>query len=140
MIEAEARLRGQHPSGGGALVAEANVNALLDNDDQGPAGNPMIHEVEPELESHVEAFATVNFGDEPLFGDLVDLARARAAGIWLTGARQGYLRRLASEFGDRTVGGLFPDRSDVNSISLPVPNDEIDNNQNISSVCPSGLP
>lgn len=138
MIEAEAMLRGEHPGGGGPADAESMVNDLLDTPDQ--SLNPMVSEVEPRLQDEMGAFDPVDFGDEALFGDLIDLARARAAGLWLTGSRQGYLRRLATEFNDRTVGGLFPDRSDVNSISLPVPSDEVDNNTNIGSACPSGLP
>lgn len=142
MIRAEVLLRNGSPG-----AAEDIVNDLLTDPDQ--AANPMLA-VTPDLNGpaaggsltaeELGAFPEVTFGDEPLEGDLVELARARESGLWLTGDRQATLRRFAVEFNDRLALGLWPDRSGVNSISLPVPSDEVDNNTNISSACPSGLP
>lgn len=142
MIEAEAELRGGSPGD-----AQDIVNALLE--DPAQTLNPMVA-VQPDLvepagsgaftDERLGDFAPVEFGDEPLQGDLVELARARSAGLWLTGERLGTLRRLAEEFDDRLALGLWPDRSSENAISLPVPDAEVDNNTNLGSACPAGLP
>ena len=141
MIEAENELRGGSPE-----VAQGIVNDLLEDPDQ--AANPMV-QVMPSLaepsatgdftDEQLGAFDPVDFGDEPLQGDLAELARARAAGLWMTGERQSTLRRFAEEFGDRSALGLYPDRPG-DAISLPVPSAEVDNNSNIGSACPAGLP
>lgn len=141
MIEAENELRNGDPE-----VAQGIVNGLLEDPDQ--AANPMVR-VMPSLAEaastgdftteQLGAFAPVDFGDEPLQGDLAELARARAAGLWMTGERQSTLRRFAEEFDDRSALGLYPDRSG-DAVSLPVPAAEVDNNDNIGTACPAGLP
>ena len=141
MIEAENELRNGDPE-----VAQGIVNDLLTDPDQ--VANPLL-QVMPSLAEpastgdftgeQLGAFEAVDFGDEPLQGDLAELARARAAGLWMTGERQSTLRRFAQEFNDRSALGLYPDRSG-DAISLPVPSAEVDNNANIGSACPAGLP
>lgn len=149
MVEAEVDLRNGNPG-----TAETTVNNLLDSDQ---SQNPIV-EIQPGINGPAPAgaftteildeFSTVSFdgAGDGLEDDLLQLARARQAGLWLTGERQGTLRRLAQDptlnF-DRTVGGLWNDvqtfegRSRANSISLPVPSDEVDNNENIGSACPA---
>lgn len=141
MIEAEDELRNGNPE-----VAEDDVNALLEDEDQ--VNNPITF-VQPDLTSppgggdfateSLGAFPPVDFGDEPLQGDLVELARARESGLWLLGDRQATSRRFAQEFNDRSGLGLYPDKPG-DAISLPVPAQEVDNNDAISNACPAGLP
>lgn len=124
MIEAESLLRDGSPG-----AAEDMVNDLLTDPSQ--SLNPMLF-VNPSLS--LGAFASVTFGDEPLAGDLADLARARAAGNWLSGQRQGYLRRWRE--GDAL--NLYPDHAPrgADDISFPIVQQEIDNNENVGSACP----
>lgn len=125
MIEAEAALRG-----GDVDEAEDIVNELLTDPDQ--AANPMLA-VNPGLTSSrmggripaMGAFEPVDFTGETA-SDLRKLARARTAGLWLTGIRQGTFRRLAENDGV----DLFPERRG-DDVCLPVPQQEIDNNPNL---------
>ena len=121
MIEAEAMLRA-----GDAEAAEDLVNDLLSS----PSINPMTR-INPGLGSIT--FAPVDFTGS-LADDLPQLARARAAGNWMSGQRQGYFRRW------RTGDGvdLYPDHSPrgADDISFPITQQEIDNNPNVSSSCP----
>lgn len=125
MIEAEATLRGGQPE-----VAEGTVNALLTDPSQ--ALNPML-EVNPDLTSSrmggripaMGAFDPVDFTGD-LATDLPQLARARTAGLWLTGERQGTFRRFLENDGV----DLFPVRRSDDAC-LPVPQQEIDNNPNL---------
>lgn len=125
MIEAEAALRAGSPD-----EAEGIVNPLLTDPEQ--AANPMLA-VNPDLTSArmggrippMGAFEPVDFTGD-LASDLEKLARARAAGLWLSGIRQGTFRRLAENDGV----DLFPDRRGDDTC-LPVPQQEIDNNPNL---------
>lgn len=165
MIEAEARLRGVHPSGGGPAAAESDVNDLLTDDQQ--LLNPIV-QVTPSLadpaapsditQDSLTAFDPVSFdgvaqGVEDFSGtalqaNLIELARAAEAGLWMTGHRQHVLRRFAAEFNDRSALGLYPeDDPDVTgdeqkgtAITLPIPAAEVDNNTNIDQSCPAGFP
>lgn len=126
MIEAEDRLRSDDDDG-----AESIVNRLLTS----PGINPMTR-INPDLD--LDDFATVDFNDagfDPAT-DLPKLARARAAGNWMSGQRQGYFRRW------RTGDGvdLYPDHSPrgADDISFPITQQEIDNNPNVQSACPGG--
>lgn len=130
MIEAEAMLRN-----GQVQAAEDMVNEMLET----PSVNPLLL-TEPALstagttDSVFGEFDPVDFGDsfEPA-NDLPQMARARAAGLWLQGQRQGALRRYFRNDGVN----LFPER-EGNAMSLPVVQQEIDNNPNISQACPGG--
>lgn len=165
MIEAEARLRGVHPSGGGPAAAESDVNDLLTDDQQ--LLNPIV-QVTPSLadpaapsditQDSLTAFDPVSFdgvaqGVEDFSGtalqaNLIELARAAEAGLWMTSHRQHVLRRFAAEFNDRSALGLYPeDDPDVTgdeqkgtAITLPIPAAEVDNNTNIDQSCPAGFP
>lgn len=125
MIQAEEELRLGDPE-----VAEDSVNALLTDPQQ--ANNPMLA-VNPDLATAraggripaLGAFAPVDFTGS-IGNDLVQLARARTAGLWLTGGRQGTLRRYSEDDGV----DLFPDRRG-DDVCLPLVQQEIDNNPNV---------
>lgn len=114
MIEAEAMLRA-----GDAAGAEAAVNALLTDPSQ--AANPMLA-VNPSLP--LGAFQPVDFTGS-LETDLPQLARARAAGLWLSGERQATLRRFRDDGVD-----LYPVRRGDDTC-LPIVQKEIDTNPNV---------
>lgn len=111
--------------------AEDMLNDLLD----GTAGvqNPMV------------AANGVSLGDwrsVDLTGDaandLSEIGFARAAGLWQTGQRQAFLRRVFRQddldfFPDRTAGDL----GGV-AMSFPLYNFELENNPNVSTGCPTG--
>lgn len=124
MIEAEAALRADNPG-----VAEGIVNDLLTS----PGLNPLT-QVNPNLE--LGDFEAVDFDDGGFAPetDLPQLAKARAAGNWMSGQRQGYFRRW------RTGDGvdLYPDHQPVGAddISFPITQQEIDNNDAVGSACP----
>lgn len=121
MIEAEAELRTGDPE-----VAEDDVNALLTDASQ--AANPMLA-VNQDLP--LGAFDPVDFTGD-LQTDLPQLARARSAGLWLTGTRQGFLRRIADEDGV----DLYPQGTQGDDRSFPIVQQEIDNNPDVQSGCP----
>lgn len=121
MIEAEAELRAGNPG-----AAEGIVNPLLTDASQ--AANP-IKVINPTVPD--SAFAGVSFTGN-LSNDLPQLARARAAGLWLSTSRMGTLRRFAVEDGVN----LFPDQTSGSQTSFPVVAQELNNNPNISSSCP----
>lgn len=124
MIEAEAELRN-----GNDVIAEGIVNDLLTS----PGLNPLT-QVNPDLD--LDDFQQVDFNDGGFAPetDLPQLARARAAGNWMSGQRQGYFRRW------RTGDGvdLYPDHSPrgADDISFPITQQEIDNNDAVDSGCP----
>ena len=125
MVEAEEELRLGDPE-----VAEDSVNALLT--DPAQTYNPMLA-VNPGLASSrmggripaMGAFDPVDFTGS-LATDLEQMARARAAGLWLTGERQATLRRFSE--GDGV--DLFPERRG-DDVCLPIVQQEIDNNPNV---------
>lgn len=119
MIIAESELRG-----GQEEVAEDRVNALLAD----PSVNPMTA-VNPTLA--LGAFAPVDFTGD-LSTDLPQLARARSAGLWLTTERQATLRRFFENDGI----DLYPQGTQGDDVSFPIPQQEIENNPNVSSGCP----
>lgn len=135
MIEAEAALRNGNPG-----AAEGIVNPLLAD----PEVNPMTTLNPALLDSRriggksvpaMGSFDPVDFTGD-LQSDLQKLARARAAGLWLSGQRQGTARRFAEEFNDPSGLGLYPEGTEGQDIFFPVVDQEIDNNPNISSACP----
>lgn len=172
MIMAEVALRPDGPNT--AADAETWANNLIT--ESGQARNPMAL-VNSGLTTpaaagdftpnQLESFDAVSLDDgESLAENLADLARAYEAGLWLTGHRHHYLRRMAEEFDDRFFprtavgtdygdtkgfatanGSLWPDHAfpDDNpdagdAITLPLPTAEVDNNDNVASACPAGYP
>lgn len=133
MIMAEDMIRsGEHEA------AQQMVNGMLED----PSVNPMVAVNPTLLEARsvggvavppMGAFDPVDFTGD-LQGDLVELARARAAGLWLSGTRQGTLRRWVEEFGRGSTADLYPEKPG-DDIYFPVVDDELDNNPNISSPC-----
>lgn len=116
MIEAEVELRTGDPG-----VAEGIVNDLLE--EEGQPRNPMVLlGVGPD---ELGAFESVDFTGD-LATDLPQLARARSAGLWLSGGRQGTLRRFAE--GDGV--DIYPERGG-DDVCFPIPQQEIDNNPNL---------
>lgn len=129
MIEAEAALRNGDYSGANTIV-----NGLLSETTQ--SDNPMR-----QINSNVPfgAFSPVNFSADSTFeANIKQLARARAAGMWISGTRQGFFRRLA--LNDNI--DLYPPKIDATGsivgedIAFPVVKQEYDNNSNISQPCP----
>lgn len=120
MLEAEAMLRAGNTQG-----AQNLINDLLSD----PSANPMT-QVNPDLS--LDAFAPVSFIGDPA-NDLAQLARARAAGLWLTGERQATLRRFA----ERDGVDLYPAGTQGNDTSFPIVQQEIDNNPSVSAACPA---
>lgn len=117
MIEAEVQLRTGDPEG-----AEDVVNDLLTDPTQ--AFNPMLA-VNPGLA--MGAFQPVDFTGS-LSNDLPQLARARAAGLWLTGQRQATSRRFLE--GDGV--DLYPVRDGgMLDVCLPISQQEVDDNPNL---------
>lgn len=125
MIEAEAELRA-----GNDQQAEDIVNRLLTT----PSLNPLTA-VNPSLAGELGPFDTVDFSDSGFdaANDLPQLARARAAGLWLSGQRQATLRRFAT--GDGV--DLYPQGTQGDDMSFPITQQEIDNNPNVGSACGS---
>lgn len=116
MIEAEVELRNGNPGD-----AEAIVNDLLE--EEGQARNPMtLLDSGPD---ELGAFESVDFTGD-LAEDLPQLARARSAGLWLSGGRQATLRRFVENDGVN----LYPDRGG-DDVCFPIPQQEIDNNPNL---------
>lgn len=116
MIEAEAALRA-----GETGQAEAIVDSLLSDPDQ--EANPLLAS-NPSLD--LDAFAFDGFTGQ-LEEDLRRLARARVAGLWLTGTRQGLLRRLESRDGL----DLYPEDTEGDATCVPIPEEERDNNPSL---------
>lgn len=125
MIEAEAELRA-----GNDQVAEDEVNRLLTT----PSLNPLT-KVNPSLAGSLGSFDTVDFNDSGFdpATDLPQLARARIAGLWLSGQRQATLRRFATDDGV----DLYPQDTQGDDMSFPITQQEIDNNRNVNSACGS---
>lgn len=102
----------------------AGSAALINSRITDPAGNP-----------HGKAFLPVSFtGDFET--DIVEIGRAYLAGMWITGQRHGFFRRV---FRNDNVD-LFPSASPGSDTAFPIPNQEIDNNPDLSQSCPSGPP
>lgn len=129
MVQAEAELRN-----GQFAAAQSRVNALLT--DAAQANNP-IKRVNPNVP--FGAFGPVSLSaDSTLKANLRQIGRARAAGMWLQGQRQGFTRRLI--LNDGTAFDFYPQGTEGSDIAYPIPNQEFDNNPNISSACPAGPP
>lgn len=107
MLEAEALVRASDAAGAAALV------------------DPLLAE---------RGFAATAFTGD-LQNDLRELARARAVGLWLTGTRQGTLRRFVAD-----GVSLYPQGKPGTDIAFPIPQQELDNNPNLDAndPCPFG--
>jgi hypothetical protein len=115
IIEAEAMYRG-----GGLTGAAALINSRITD----PGSNP-----------HGKAFSPVSFTGN-FEADIVEIGRAYEAGLWLTGHRHGFFRRVFLNDGV----DLFPAASPGSDTAFPIPNQELDNNPDLSQSCPSGPP
>jgi hypothetical protein len=114
IIEAEVAYRGGDVAG-----AEATINALLTTGD-----NP-----------HGAIFAPVDLTGD-FTSDIVLIGYAYEAGMWLTGHRMGFVRRVLRN--DNV--DLFPDVQPGTDTAFPVVKQELDNNPDINQICPSGPP
>ncbi len=112
LIKAEAAYRAGDLTG-----AEAIINARLTTGD-----NP-----------HGAVFDAVDLTGD-LTADLGEIAKAFAAGTWLTGYRLGNIRRLLRNDGL----DLYPNTQPGRDFSFPVSKQELDNNPDINAACPSG--
>lgn len=116
MIQAEAALRSAE-----VATAEELVGELLRDPEQ--QANPILRS---NSALQLEPFRFDGFTGT-LSVDLERLARARAAGLWLTGTRQGLLRRLEA----RDAVELYPPETEGDATCLPIPEEELDNNPNL---------
>lgn len=125
MIEAEAMLQD-----GQFGAAEQMVNDLLSNPDVNPltTSNFSLNDGQP---PELGAFEPVDFTAPLSEDDIRQLARARAAGLWLSGSRQGTLRRFVDQYGV----DLYPQNTQGDDMSFPVTEQELENNDNIDSAC-----
>lgn len=125
MIEAEALLQdGQFDE------AEQLVNDLLSSPGVNPltTSNFSLNDGQP---PELGAFDPVDFTAPLSEDDVRELARARAAGLWLSGTRQGTLRRFIDQYGV----DLYPQGTQGTATSFPVTEQELENNDNIDSAC-----
>lgn len=122
MIEAEAAVRAGDPARAAAIV-----DPLLADPSASPlqALNPTIP---------IGSFAASAFTGD-LQNDLREIARARQAGLWLTGERMATARRFLDDGVD-----LFPPGTEGSQIAMPVVEQELNNNPNVSTPCPEGFP
>lgn len=114
MIEAEAMYRGGDVAG-----AEAAINALLT-----AGSNP-----------HGATFAPVDLTGD-FDSDIAKIGYGYEAGLWLTGHRMGFVRRVLRNDGV----DLFPSEQPGTDTAFPVVKQELDNNPDINQACPSGPP
>jgi hypothetical protein len=112
MYRAEAAYRAGDLAG-----AEAIMNARLTT-----GANP-----------HGATFDAVDLTGE-LAGDIAEIARAYAAGTWLTGYRLGNLRRFVRN----DSVDLYPQGHPGSDYSFPITKQEVDNNPDVSQGCQSG--
>ncbi len=68
--------------------------------------------------------------------DIAEIGRAYLAGLWLTGNRLHFMRRVLRNDGV----DLYPPLTDGSDTAFPVPQQELDNNPDMSASCPSGPP
>lgn len=125
MIIAEAQYRA-----GNMTAAASTINALLTDPNQ--TDNPM-HAVNSSVPNG--AFQAVSFTGD-LTHDLNEIGRAREAGLWLTGDRQGALYRWVVN--DKV--DFYPTGTTGDALQLPIPSDEVNTNPNLSKACPPGTP
>jgi hypothetical protein len=102
----------------------AGASALINSRITDPAANP-----------HGKAFSPVAFTGD-FATDIAEIGRAYLAGMWLTGYRLHFMRRVYRNDGV----DLFPPLTDGSDTAFPVPQQELDNNPDISQSCPSGPP
>lgn len=110
--------------------AATRINDLLTEADQ--ADNP-IRTVNPNVP--FGAFQQVSFNGN-LTHDLNEIARAREAGLWLSGDRLSTVLRYKLNDGV----DFYPTGTDGDALQLPIPRAEIDHNSHLSSACPPGTP
>ena len=114
MIRAEAAYRAGDMAGAAAII-----NARITTGD-----NP-----------HGKAFAPVVFTG--VFAtDIAEIGRAYLSGLWLTGYRLAFVRRVLRNDGV----DLYPPEAPGLDTAFPMAEQELDNNPGVSSVCPSGPP
>jgi hypothetical protein len=114
IMEAEAAYRAGDLAGAAALI-----NSRITTGD-----NP-----------HGKVFAPVDFTGD-FASDIVEIGRAYSAGMWLTGHRLGFMRRVLRNDGvDIYVTG-----KPGSDTAFPMSKQEVDNNDNVSQACTSGPP
>jgi len=114
MMEAEVAYRDGDVAG-----AESKINALLTTRD-----NP-----------HGAIFAPVDLTGD-FDSDIGLIGYAYEAGMWLTGHRMGFVRRVLRN--DNV--DLFPPEQPGSDTAFPVVKQELDNSPDINQACPSGPP
>jgi hypothetical protein len=103
---------------------QAAAAALINSRITVPANNPFGKQ-----------FAPVAFTGS-FEADIVEIGRAYQAGMWISGQRHGFFRRLFRNDGV----DLFPQASPGRDTAFPIPNQELDNNPDLTQSCPSGPP
>ena len=89
----------------------------------------------PALNPHGKTFSPVAFTGT-FATDIVEIGRAYLAGLWLAGNRLHFVRRVLRN--DNV--DLYPPLTDGSDTAFPVPQQELDNNDDMSQSCPSGPP
>ena len=90
---------------------------------------------DPSANPHAVAFAPVAFTGD-FESDIREIGRAYEAGLWMTGHRFGFIRRVLRNDGV----DLFPSVQPGSDTAFPIVKQEVDNNPNLSEPCPSGPP
>jgi hypothetical protein len=112
IMEAEVQYRA-----GNVAAAESAINALLTTG----------------LNPHGATFEAVDLTGD-FDSDIALIGYAYSAGMWLTGHRLGFMRRVFRNDGV----DLYPAEQPGRDYSFPVVKQELDNNPDINQACPSG--
>jgi len=84
---------------------------------------------------HGKTFAPVRFTGD-FEADIREIGRAYSAGLWLTGHRLGFMRRVVRNDGV----DLYPAEQPGRDTAFPLMLQEVDNNPSVDEACPTGRP
>jgi len=87
------------------------------------------------LNPHGKVFTPVRFTGD-FVADIREIGRAYSAGLWLTGHRLGFMRRVLSNDGV----DLYPAEQPGRDTAFPLMLQEVDNNPSVDEACPTGPP
>jgi hypothetical protein len=87
------------------------------------------------MNPHGKTFAPVRFTGD-FEADIREFGRAYSAGLWLTGHRLGFMRRVLRNDGV----DLYPTEQPGRDTAFPIMLQEVDNNPSVTEACPTGPP